>query len=166
VAAGDPPGGPRERGLIARVERGVLAGLLGAMVLLAGAQIALRNLFDTGISWADPLLRAMVLWLGLLGAVAASRRDRQISVDALSRALPRAARRPVHAATSLFTSAVAGLLAWHGGRFVLEERSFGSEVFAGLPAWPFELVIPLAFGGMALLHLGHALAALRGRPPR
>jgi TRAP-type C4-dicarboxylate transport system permease small subunit len=41
-----------------RIENALIAVLVLAMVLLAGAQILLRNLFETGIDWADPLLRA------------------------------------------------------------------------------------------------------------
>ena len=64
-----------------RVENGLIAVLVLAMVLLAGAQILLRNLFGTGIEWADPLLRALVLWTAMLGALAAARDDKHIGLD-------------------------------------------------------------------------------------
>ena len=63
----------RCQGAIHRVEDFVLALLLSAMILLASAQIFLRNLFDSSLSWGDPMLRILVLWVGLLGALAASR---------------------------------------------------------------------------------------------
>ncbi len=56
-------------------EDGLLALMVAAMIFLAGSQILLRNLFDTGFAWADPVLRLLVLWVGLLGALAASRTD-------------------------------------------------------------------------------------------
>ena len=64
-----------------RIENGLIAVLVLAMVLLAGAQILLRNLFDSGIEWADPLLRALVLWTAMLGALAAAREDKHIGLD-------------------------------------------------------------------------------------
>jgi len=64
-----------------RIENGLIAVLVLAMVLLAGAQILLRNLFDSGIEWADPLLRALVLWTAMLGALAAARDDKHIGLD-------------------------------------------------------------------------------------
>jgi TRAP-type C4-dicarboxylate transport system permease small subunit len=57
-------------------EDGLMAILLSATILLAASQILLRNLFDSGIIWADPTLRIMVLWLALLGAIAATREMR------------------------------------------------------------------------------------------
>ena len=47
--------------------------LLLVMILLATTQILLRDLLETGLSWADPVLRLLVLWLALLGAMAATR---------------------------------------------------------------------------------------------
>ena len=55
------------------VENGLLVLLLTGMILLAMLQIVLRNGWDTGLSWADPTLRVAVLWVTLLGAMAATR---------------------------------------------------------------------------------------------
>ncbi len=150
-----------------RVEDGVLAVLLSAIVLLAPLQILLRELFGAGLAWVDPLLRALVLWVGLLGALAASRDGRQISMDAISRVLPARARAAAGALTSLFTAGISGLVAYHGARFVYSELRFESVAFSGIPAWLLESVIPFAFGWIALRYLLLGLAdawALRARP--
>lgn len=143
-----------ERGLrgLHRLEDGLLALLLGAMVVLAPTQIVLRNFFDADIAWGDPLLRLLVLWLGLLGALVASRTDRHISIDVFSRVLSQRARSAARALTSLFTAGVAGVVAYHAGRFVASEFEFGSTAFASVPAWACAAVIPLAFGLIAVRH--------------
>ena len=133
-----------------RVEDAFLALLLTAMVVLAPLQILLRNVFDQGISWADPLIRVLVLWVGLMGAVAAARGDRHISIDAVSRMISAPARARVGLVTSAFTTVVCALLAWHSGRFVLDEYTYGSQAFSGIPAWILEVVIPVAFGLIAI----------------
>ncbi len=144
-----------------RVEDAVLAVLLGAIVLLAPLQIALRELFGAGLVWVDPLLRALVLWVGLLGALAASRDGRQISIDVISRVLPARARAEAGALTSLFTAGISGLVAYHGARFVVSELRFESVAFSGIPAWLLESVIPFAFGWIALRYLLLGLAEVR-----
>ena len=70
-----------------RVEDVLLATLLGALLLLAVAQIGLRLLGGFGFDWAEPLSRAGVLWLALLGALGATRARRNIAIDALPRFL-------------------------------------------------------------------------------
>ncbi len=74
--------------MTALVEDALLVLILAAMVGLAATQIVLRNLFDGAILWADPMLRVAVLWVGMIGAMVATRIDKQISVDAVSRFLP------------------------------------------------------------------------------
>ena len=146
--------------LIHRLEDGLLALLLSGMILLASGQIILRNLLDLGFTWADPATRVLVLWVGLLGALAASREDKQISIDVLSRFMPPRLRLAAKAVTSLFTAVVSGIVAYHAVRFVLFEREAEVTAFAGIPAWLLEVIIPLAFGLIALRYA--LLFVLRG----
>ncbi len=137
----------------AAIEDGLLVMLLSAMIVLAGSQIVLRNLWDAGLFWADPLLRVSVLWVGLLGAMAATRDDNHITVDILSRMLSERARSAGRVITDLFTAAVCGLLAYHGARMVRMDYQAGLTAFAGVPAWACELIIPLGFGVIAVRSL-------------
>jgi TRAP-type C4-dicarboxylate transport system permease small subunit len=136
--------------LLIRLEEGLLVLMLSAMILLASWQILIRNLFDSGLFWADPALRILVLWLALLGAIAATHDDRHIRIDLLSRFLSPRGKRWVHSINDLFSGAVCGVIAWHGGRLVYFEWQDGSQLFGSLPAWLGELIIPLGFGIMAL----------------
>ena len=141
--------------IIHHIEDGLLAALLLGMLLLASSQIFLRNLFEIGMVWADPLLRIMVLWLGLLGALAASRDNKHITIDILTRLMPTRARILTHIFTSLFTSVVSGLIAYHSARFVILEYDTGNVAVAGLPAWFFEIIIPIAFALISVRYLIH-----------
>ncbi|MGI9302773.1 MAG: TRAP transporter small permease [Gammaproteobacteria bacterium] len=143
-----------------RMEDAILAIVLTAMILIASAQIALRNLFDLGFAWTDPLLRIMVLWLGLLGALAASRENKHINIDALSRLLPGRSRFLAQFVTALFTSIVCGVVAGHGVRFVMLDWETGTIAFAGIPAWWLETIIPFAFAVIALRYLLLAYAGV------
>src|SRR5574339_1245005 len=95
--------------------------LVSTMILVAGAQIVLRNLFDTGFGWSDPLLRVMVMWVGLVGAMAATRERRHITIDVLTRFLPARGRQVSGVITDIFSTLVCALLAWHSGLFVIDE---------------------------------------------
>ena len=58
--------------LLHRAEDLFIALLLTATMMLAFFQIVQRNLMGTGIAWGDILIRVMVLWLGMAGAMAAT----------------------------------------------------------------------------------------------
>ncbi len=138
-----------------RIEDIFLAVMLTTMILLAGWQILQRNIIGGGMIWADELLRLLVLWLGLLGAMAASRDNRHVAIDLLLRFLPKKFKPPVQILLHLFTSAVCGTLAFYSYKFVLMEQEYQTEVLTGLPAWWFELILPIGFGMMCLRYLGH-----------
>ena len=131
-------------------ERLALVGILLLMMLFAVLQVILRNVFDTSLFWIDPLNRLLVLWVALLGAMVATREREHISVDLLKHYLT---GRPLIVVTSLtegFAACVCAVMAWHSGRFVYFEYLDGMQTFSGLPAWPFELIMPLGFAVMGL----------------
>ncbi len=152
----------RLRKLLVRLEEGLLVVMLSAMILLASWQILTRNLFDSGLFWADPALRMMVLWLALLGAIAATRDGRHIRIDLVSRYLSPRGKAWVDAVNNGFSGLVCGLIAWHAGRLVYFEWQDGTQLFGGLPAWAGESIIPIGFGLMALRFLFSLLACVSG----
>lgn len=135
----------------------LLTLLFGAMVLLAAGQIVLRNVFDSGLVWAEPLLRILVLWVGMVGAIAASRENKHIAIDMLSRYLRDRWLAAVTLLLSIFTSMVCALLAWHTFRFVRDEYLYSDVEVAGLPVWLWQSVLPFGF---ALIAWRYGLRAL------
>jgi TRAP-type C4-dicarboxylate transport system permease small subunit len=144
--------------IVNRVEDSILLGLFTGMIGFAIGQIILRNFFGTGISWADPLLRILVLWVGLAGAMVATRLDNHIAINVFSRYLPPRARHGARALVDVFTAGVCALIAWHAARFVALERSYGTIAFGQVPSWVTELILPLAF---AVIALRYSVLALR-----
>jgi len=143
----------RLRRLLLALENGLLILLLTAMIGLAGWQIVLRNVWDSGIIWAEPLLRLAVLWVGLFGAMIATRQDEHIRIDVLSRYLPERLKSSNRRLLDLFSAVICALLAYHSARFVIFDWQDGIEAFATIPAWVCELILPLGFGVMALRFL-------------
>ena len=153
--AGATRTGPRSPWLsrLHRLEDWVLTVLVVGLVVLAGAQILLRNVFEAGLSWADPLLRAMVLWSAMLGALVATREQQHIGLDFLARFSHGALRRGAHVCASLFAAALCGAMAWYSVDLVQLDLGGGGKGAAGLPAWALESIMPLGFGLMALRFL-------------
>jgi TRAP-type C4-dicarboxylate transport system permease small subunit len=136
-----------------RVEDLLLAALLGALLLLSVGQIVLRVVFDAGLAWAEPVSRAGVLYLALLGALGATRSGKHIAIDALPRFLAPGPRRAVWAISQLAAAVVSLTLAWLGAGMVAMEREAPVPFVAGIPSWVPMLVVPLGFGLMGLRFL-------------
>jgi len=158
-------GSPWSRAALALrfIENLLLAALLGGLVLLASTQIVLRNFFSTGLTWADGLVRLMVLWLALVGAVAAAREGRHITMAALTRWLPERWQRVARGIAEAFAVLVSGALAWYSWMFVRDSYRYEDVLLDGLPAWAAQLPIPIAFAVIALAYAAGLLRALTGR---
>jgi len=114
-------------------------------MLLAVGQIVLREVFNTGIIWADELVRLIVLWLAMMGAMAACREDRHIRIDALSHLFSDNVISGIRVVVDLFAAGVCAAIAWHAYRYLQLEIEFEDTVLVNTPAWIAHVVIPIGF---------------------
>ena len=128
-----------------RIEIGVVVLLVASLVVLGTVQIIMRNVMHSGLLWADPFMRHVVLYLGAIGAMVAAARMNHITVDVMSRVLPEnlkpARRIIVYGATAVASY----LLAIAALRLVIDERLYGEIAFLGIKAWVLQLILPVAF---------------------
>ena len=134
-------------------------GLLLLMIFMAVLQIFMRNLSDSGILWGDSLVKVLVLWIGLMGAMIASRNNHHITIDVISKSLPEKIKKMTDFILSVFTSLVCGGMAYYSLSFVLAEKQEGFTAFASIPAWVCESIIPIAF---AIISVRYILISITG----
>ena len=139
-------------------ENAMLVVLLGALVLLAVGQIILREVFETGFFRADELIKLLVLWLAMIGSVAATRDNRHIRIDALSHLLPDKAVTAIRLFVDTFAAVICGVVAWQAWRYLQLEIEFEDTVLINVPAWMAHIVVPGAF---ALMSYRFAVSVIR-----
>jgi TRAP-type C4-dicarboxylate transport system permease small subunit len=144
------------------LETSLIVAILGGLVLLGAAQIVLRNFFSIGFAWGDGLTRLAVLWLGLLGALAASRDGRHITMGAVTRFLPPVLRVVAAVGADWFGAAVSGVFAWVSWSFVSDSREFGDTLLGDVPAWWLQAIMPVAFALMAWQFIVQSIKHWRG----
>ncbi len=159
---------------IHRIEDALLVALLCVMILLAATQILLRNFFDFGFIWADPLLRVLVLWLGMIGATVATRDNKHIRIDLSSRFFKRNTHRLIQSVIGQISAWVCLIVAWHGMTWIRLDYDDGVTAFAGVPAWMLEIIIPISFALIGIryfsmsvcwmqLYIKHSKVIARGK---
>jgi TRAP-type C4-dicarboxylate transport system permease small subunit len=134
-----------------RLEEILLSILLSALIGLACWQIGVRWFTSGGVAWIDPLLRYLVLWSGLLGAVLATAKDNHISLDAVGYLLLGRVKLWVGLMTRLFCVVVSFFLFRATLLFISSEIEFGGSTLFGLASWIWNLIFPAAFF-LILLH--------------
>lgn len=149
--------------MIHRLENGLLVTLLSLLILLASTQIVLRNFFDTGVVWIDPLLRMLVLWLSLVGATVAAREQKHIQIDVLTRLLKPGLLRIVTTVVNLFSAGVCLTIAWSGMTWIQFDYEDQITSFLNIPAWMLEVIIPISFTLIGLRFIGQAVTGSTSR---
>jgi TRAP-type C4-dicarboxylate transport system permease small subunit len=144
------------------LETGLIVTILGGLILLGATQIVLRNFFSIGFAWGDGLTRLAVLWLALLGALAASRDGRHITIGAVTRFLPQRVQVFAGVGADWFAAAVSGALAWFSWAFVSDSREFGDTLLGDVPAWWLQMIMPVGFALMAWQFLVQSVKRWRG----
>ena len=141
-----------KKGIISRMDSAgrlfeniLLVTLLGAMMLLSVGQIIAREVFETGLFWSGELVRIMVLWLAMIGAVAACREDRHIRIDAISHLMSARTVSVVRLVVDTFAAVVCATVAWHAWRYIQLEIEFEDTVLVDTPAWMAHIVVPIGF---------------------
>lgn len=139
--------------LLQRLEDIFVTFLLSSILLLAVCQIILRNFFDSGLIWADSVLRILVLWLGLAGALLVSRHAKHINIDVLSQFIPANYKKFLDKLNALFAAVICFIISYFSYQFILLEYKDEIYAFEKVPAWFTEVIIPIVFLIMGIKYL-------------
>ncbi len=147
-----------------KMESFLLISIFLTMLIISVTQIILRNVFDMGIIWADTFLRISVLWLGLMGALVASRNNNHISMNLGQKYLSEQNQNRIKIIIYFFTAGICFITSWFGGNLVLMEYEEAGLAFANIPIWVTVLIIPIAFFIMGLRYLTFSLLLISDQP--
>lgn len=139
--------------VLARLEQTVLVSLLLIMVGLAFIQVFLRIFLSSGIIWGDVALRQLVLWVGMFGAMVATRESRHINIDILPRLLTGKRKTLLAILIDSFSAFICLLLTVVSFKFVSDEFLFNTKTFLQIPGWIVAVIFPLAFS-IITIHFG------------
>ena len=128
-------------------ENTALVVLLGTMIGVSVFQIINRQLLNGSfsLSWADELVKIIVLWLAMVGSIAAARDNRHIRIDLISHVLSGPVVAWAKVVVDLFAAVVCAVIGWHSYRMIREEMSWGDTIFTDVPLWLLHAIVPLAF---------------------
>ncbi|MDH3619944.1 MAG: TRAP transporter small permease [Gammaproteobacteria bacterium] len=128
-------------------ENTALVLLLGAMIGISVFQIINRQLLDGAfsLSWADEIVKIIVLWLAMVGSIAACRDNKHIRIDLISHILTGPVVAWSKVVVDLFAAAVCAVIGWQAWRLIREEMSWGDTILSDVPLWLMHVIVPLAF---------------------
>jgi tripartite ATP-independent transporter DctM subunit len=138
----------------------VLAAVLVAaeIVILFGGVVS-RYVFDRPLVWSDELASTLFLWLAMLGAVIAFRRDEHMRMTACVGMLPARTRATFDAFATAAALAFLLLIAWPAYQYALDELPITTSALQITDAWraaalPVGLLLMIVFAVFRLARIG------------
>ncbi len=136
---------------IASAESWLLSLWLITMLLLGTLQVVLRNFFDTGLGWGDVFVRCLVLWVGFTGASLATRRNRHINIEIISRLIT--AKRFASFRikfVNVVSFLISALLLNASINYTFLEAQNQMTAFLNVPTWVVFIIVPISFSLMTI----------------
>ncbi len=131
-----------------RLGASVLIFFLTAFVVI---DVGAREIFQTGIPWAQKGAVYMMIWAGFLGAILVTHKIEHLRPEVADKLWKGRGKifylRIQNLVVFLFTS----LMAWYSLQYVAESREFGDRnVILDMPMWALQTIIPYTFISMSL----------------
>jgi len=136
--------------ILAKIENFLIILILFATMFIAVTQIVLRNGFSSGFSWADPALKMLVLYITIVGSIIATRENKHLSIDVLSKFLPLHLNHLAQKVTNTFSAIICILMSFYSLKLLLLSKEFDDVAFNGIPVWVLQIILPLGFLLMAI----------------
>jgi C4-dicarboxylate transporter DctM subunit len=146
-----------------RFEDSLAGAALLVMAVLPITEALLRSTLGFGIPASTPIVQHLTLWVAFLGAALAAREDRMLAIGTAQLVPEGRPREITRIGTSFVAASISALLCMASIELVLVERQAGMTIGAGIQVWVTQLVLPFAFGMIALRLAWHASDRWGGR---
>ncbi|HEY4717351.1 MAG TPA: TRAP transporter small permease [bacterium] len=131
--------------LIERIETWFIIVVIIMMIFISFLQVVLRNIFSTGISGTEELLRHIVFWTGLVAGSLLTRENRHIKIDILSKMMPARMEQVTAIIINLVSLCICVMLLLASIRFISVEMQFQERSPLPVPIWSLQLILPIGF---------------------
>lgn len=149
--------------ILAKVEDGIAAFVLAAVLAVVVYELVLRGLFGRSNLWTDELSRVLLIVMTYVSAIGLTRDGAHVKVELFTDRLGPGARNAVERLCDVLCLGFAVTATWLGYRYVQESALFGiSFAHSDLPfpIWVAQSIIPIGFAAISL-RLALRLAGIR-----
>jgi TRAP-type transport system small permease protein len=136
------------------IERAVAALLIFLLTCFVLYDVGAREIFRTGIPWAQKSAVYLMIWAGYLGAILVAQKAEHLRPEMADKIWKGKSRiwylRFHNFLVFLFTVA----MFWYSLQYVLESKGYGDKnVIIDMPIWLLQAIIPYSFFSMSLRYL-------------
>ncbi len=132
--------------LLDKIEEYFCGAALLTATLIVFTNVILRYVFKAGTSWAEELVKYLMIWITFIGSSICVRKKAHVSIDFFYEMMPIKSKRVATIIIDIVALFFTGSMAFYGSKLVQFSISTGQVSPAlQLPMWVAYSAIPLGF---------------------
>jgi C4-dicarboxylate transporter DctQ subunit len=137
--------------LLNSVEKILAAALIFLLTTLVVIDVGAREIFRTGLPWAQKGAVYMMIWAGFIGAILVCHKVEHLRPEVADKLWKGRARSFYLRFHNLVVLLFTATMTYYSFRYVLESREFGDRnIIIDMPMWLLQAIIPYTFLSMSL----------------
>ena len=146
-----------------KVEEAIAASAMALICVITFANVVVRYLTDASFAFTEEISVFLLVVLTLVGAAGAFARNRNIRVEFFAALTPSTVQRRLEIGGLLLTVVLFVMVAWYGGRFVVDDWKYDTtSPGLGVPQWIYSVWLPVLALAIAGRALGRVVRLSRG----
>lgn len=137
------------------------AATLAALVCITVAAVVMRYAFAAPIQWTEEISGLLMIWIVMIGAIAAERDGQHLAIPLLVDLLPRRLAAAVNVLVCLASIGLLGVMGWFGWKLA-ERAQYKLTQILGISWFWIDIAVTVGCAGMAVYTLLRAVRLLRG----
>jgi TRAP-type C4-dicarboxylate transport system permease small subunit len=140
--------------LLTKIERLIASLLILLLTALVITDVAAREIFKTGLPWAQKGAVYMMIWAGFLGAILIAHKAEHLRPEVADKLWTGKSKIYFLRIQNFLVFLFCGAMTWYSIQYVSESREFADRnIIIDTPMWILQMVIPYSFFSMSLRYL-------------
>lgn len=133
---------------------------LAALVLMTVMAVVMRYVFAAPLQWTEEVSGLLMIWIVMVGAIAAERDDQHLAIPLLTDLLPKRVRAVLGAVVALASIGLLATMGWLAWKLA-ERAQYKLTQILGISWFWIDVAVCVGCAGMAAYTLTRAVRDLR-----
>lgn len=140
--------------ILTKIEKWIAAILVAVLTTFVVLDVASREIFKTGIPWAQKGAVYLMIWVGFIGAILVTQKVEHLRPEIADKFWTGKLKPFYLRAHNFIVFSFCAFMTYYSYLYVLESREFGDQnIVINMSMWILQAIIPYAFASMSLRYL-------------
>ncbi|HXH76570.1 MAG TPA: TRAP transporter small permease subunit [Bacteriovoracaceae bacterium] len=145
--------------VLTKIEKVIASLFIFVLTVFVILDVGARELFKTGIPWAQKGAVYMMIWAGFIGAILVAHKLEHLRPEVADKFWTGKLKPWYLRIQNFLVFIFCAVMAWYSVVYVIESREFADRnIIIDMPMWILQSVIPYCFFSMSLRYLYYSFS--------